>query len=119
MSRAIFHELTKYWEQLDEARVTHMAHPTWERRLFYSSMVSRYSHTVFHNLALGRGPLRAIIFRDAGVDALRLCRHGCVVDETLEHVCLQCPHVAGRRRAIDLALSDLEAFVPMLHACYS
>ena len=56
---------------------------------------------------MGRGPLRAIIFRDAGVDALRLCRHGCVADETLEHVCLQCPHVAGRRRAIDLALSDL------------
>ena len=56
-------------------------------------MLSRYVHCVYHNLALGLGPLRAIMFRDANDADLRQCRHGCEAEETLEHVLCDCRYV--------------------------
>ena len=50
---------------------------------------------------MGRGPLRAVIFRDHDDSSLRCCRHGCAAEETAEHVLLHCPRVQGRR--MDLA----------------
>ena len=58
LSDAIFSELSEYWNGLDTARTTHEVHPFWERRSLFSVMHSRYSHAIYHNLALGLGPLR-------------------------------------------------------------
>ena len=96
-------DLTSYWKKL-EARVTHMVHSEWQALSFHASMFSRYSHTVYHNAALGRGPFRAIVHRDAEDDNLRKCRYGCCADETLEHILLECSFVEDQRRCLKKSL---------------
>ena len=43
------------------------------------------------------------------MDRLRKCRHGCGVDETLNHVLLECSYMDGRRTCL----------CESLHACDS
>ena len=68
-------------------------------------MCRRYTHCVYHNLALGRGPLKAIVHRDADDASLRCCRHGCGVEETLEHILCHCSFVAGQREGLKCVLA--------------
>ena len=84
--------------------MTHAVHEEWQPSTFHASMLSRYSHTVYHNAALGRGPFRAVIHREAENAELRKCRHGCCMDETLEHVMLECSFVDGQRQCLKDAL---------------
>ena len=93
-------------ETLQEARVTHEVHGEWRPLKFHTSMISRYSHTIYHNAALGRGPFRAIVHRDACDGQLRKCRHRCGVDETIDHVLAECCYVAGQRRCLRESLRD-------------
>ena len=92
---------------MNEARITHLVHDVWEARAFPCEFLSRYAHCVYHNLALGRGPLRAIVFRDANDADLRQCRHGCAAEETLEHVLCDCRYVEDQRCCLELELRDL------------
>ena len=103
---AMFEDLTSHWKNLDEARVTHEVHERWQALNFHGSMVTRYSHTVYHNAALGRGPFGAIIHRDADDDQLRKCRHGCGVDETMEHALLECRFVDAQRCCLHESLKS-------------
>ena len=59
-------------------------------------MLTRYSHTVWHNLALGRGPLRAVTLRDKDA-SFQMCRHGCGQIEDNKHVLLHCTRTAELR----------------------
>ena len=108
LSDAIFRELTIYWRQLDEAKLTRSIHDQWSAGAMPSAMFTRYTHCVYHNLALGRGPLRAVIFRDHDDSHLRCCRHGCDAEETAEHVLLHCPFVRGRRMDLAGQLQDMK-----------
>ena len=75
VKRAMFLELNEYWQSLSEARVTRSIHPKWKERRLPSFMAKRYTHTVMHRLALGRGPLRAVIHRRHDA-SLQRCRYG-------------------------------------------
>ena len=86
--------------------MTHGVHSEWRDSNFHASMVTRYSHTVYHNAALGRGPFGAIVHRNALDDRLRKCRHGCGVDETLEHVLLESSFVDADRNCLCGSLQD-------------
>jgi len=92
----MFLELDAYWQTLSEARVTKSIHPNWEERRLPSFMSTRYCHTVMHRLALGRGPLRAVIHRKHD-EALQMCRYGCNVKETAVHVVMGCIHTQCQR----------------------
>ena len=53
-------------------------------------MVTRYVRSLFHGEAFGNGILRAQRYEhEKGCD--RLCRRGCGVEETLDHVLFDCP----------------------------
>ena len=104
MRLAMFRDLNAYWERLQEARVTHLVHPVWTERKLSADMKMRYTHTVLHNLALGRGPLRAVVNRGGNCG----CRHGCDESECLEHFIFRCDKVRNERQ---LVKSVLEADV--------
>ena len=56
-------------------------------------------HSVFHNLSLGRGPLRSIVkYRDNNLPTC--CRHGCSDTEDLKHVLFSCHHVHDQRKQV-------------------
>ena len=76
LSNAIFCDLSLFWSNFQAARVTRSIHENWCRRTLHSSFVTRYAHTVYHNLALGRGPIRAITQRDM-INDLNTYRYGC------------------------------------------
>ena len=106
LKSVMFADLTKYWKNLNEARVTHEVHGNWRALKLHASMVTRYSHTVYHNAALGRGPFRAIVHRDAVDGQLRKCRDECGVDETIDHVLLECRCVTVRRNCLRGSLRE-------------
>ena len=62
-------------------------------------MGRRYAHTVMHRMALGRGPLRAVIHR-RGEAKLQQCRYGCEAKEDAFHVVMSCKKTKGRREII-------------------
>ena len=93
----MYNDLSNFWIEFKEARVLHEIQPTWEGGRLHDCMYRRYTHTVYHNLALGRGPIRAVIHRNNFEPNSRLCRHGCLAEETLEHVLLHCTYVAKQR----------------------
>ena len=97
--KAMFMELDGYWQSLSEARVTRSIHPHWEERRLSSFMKSRYYHTVMHRMALGRGPLRAVIHRKHD-EALQRCRYGCNAKESAEHVVMGCNMTQNERNNI-------------------
>ena len=83
--------------------MTRNIHEKWSSRKFHSSMVTRYAHSVYHNLALGRGPIRAITKRHLSEDQ-KHCRHGCGCVEDLQHLLLDCKAVRSQRKAVDKVL---------------
>ena len=99
VKRAMFLELNAYWEGLSEARVTREIHPRWEERKLPAIMGRRYTHTVMHRMALGRGPLRAVIHR-RGEAELQRCRYGCQAKEDTYHVVMECTKTKGKREII-------------------
>ena len=101
LKKAMFQDLTNFWSEIPQARLLHKIHPTWSGGRLHSSMYRRYTHTVYHNLALGRGPIRAVIHRNSFDAECRQCRHGCREEETVEHVILRCQHVDCIRRKIE------------------
>ena len=52
-----------------------------------------------HRMALGRGPLRAVIHR-RGEAKLQKCRYGCDAKEDAFHVVMNCKKTKGRREII-------------------
>ena len=99
VKRAIFMELDEYWKGLSEARLTREIHPRWEERKLPAIMGRRYTHTVMHRMALGRGPLRAVIHRRREAK-LQRCRYGCEAKEDAFHVVMSCKKTKGRRQVI-------------------
>ena len=98
--------------------MTRSIHENWCRRTLHSSFVTRYAHTVYHNLALGRGPIRAITQRDMTND-LKTCRHGCGCVEDLNHLLMECKKVQSQRKAAEevLKTKGLKLCVKTLLSC--
>ena len=99
LRKAMFFELNEYWNSLNEARVTKEIHPVWKERRLPSFMRKRYTHTVMHRLALGRGPLRKVIHRKHH-EKLQKCRYGCDAKEDIYHVVLKCKKTEGLRNIL-------------------
>ena len=99
VKRAMFLELNDYWQGLSEARITRSIHPIWEERRLPSFMAKRYTHTVMHRLALGRGPLRAVVHRRRD-EKLQMCRFGCDKKENAFHMIMGCHKTKAKRELI-------------------
>ena len=95
----MFLELDRYWQELSEARITRSIHEKWEERRLPSFMRDRYTHTVMHRVALGRGPLRAVIHRRHD-EKLQYCRYGCDAKEDAMHVVMHCTATKRNRETI-------------------
>ena len=103
----MFLELDHYWQGLSEARITKSIHEKWEERRLPSFMRNRYTHTVMHRLALGRGPLRAVIHRRHD-ENLKYCRYGCDAKEDAEHVVMNCERTKRKRNLIKHKCSKMK-----------
>ena len=79
--------------------MTREIHPRWEERKLPAIMGQRYTHTVMHRMALGRGPLRAVIHRRVEAE-LQRCRYGCEAKEDTHHVVMECTKTKGKREII-------------------
>ena len=106
---AMFLELNEYWQGLSESRTLRQIHPEWEEQRLSSVMLTRYTHCLMHNLALGRGPLRCVIHRKK--PELQLCRHGCGEKEDLHHVLFKCKKLnyfrKGWRKQCEIIEKDM------------
>ena len=103
----MFLELNEYWQELSEARVTKSIHPVWKQRRLSSFMNTRYTHTMLHRLALGRGPLRGIVHRRHD-ETLQKCRYGCDEIENAEHVVMYCKRTKGKREIIKKRCAEMK-----------
>ena len=93
---AMFAELTSLWNASDHAKFTRLIHPEWSKRQLPSTMHSKCTHSWYHSVALGRGPFRDRMKEMRKRDC-NLCRYGCNVVESPEHVLLYCRHVEKAR----------------------
>jgi hypothetical protein len=105
IEEAIFAELSDYWGALDIARVTHLIHPTWKKREVIGCD-NRHVTTIFHNLSLGKGPLRALRRRENDADGAKQCRWGCGVEEDLDHFLFDCGHLDEQRAQLKSKLRE-------------
>ena len=96
---AMFAELTSLWEASDHAKFTRVIHPVWSKRQLPSLMHSKCTHSWYHNVALGRGPFRDRL-KVMGKRDCDMCRYGCNVTESPEHVLLHCRHVEKSRKVL-------------------
>ena len=69
-------------------------------------MRNRYTHTVMHRLALGRGLLRAVIHRRHD-EKLKYCRYGCDAKEDAVHVVMHCTRTKRKRDLIQHKCSKM------------
>ena len=83
----------------DHAKFTHVIHPVWSKRQLPSLMHSKCTHSWYHNVALGRGPFRDRL-KVMGKRDCDMCRYGCNVTESPEHVLLHCRHVEKSRKVL-------------------
>jgi hypothetical protein len=105
IEEAIFAELSDYWGALNIARVTHLVHPTWQKREVIGCE-NRHVTTIYHNLSLGKGPLRALLHRENDADEARKCRWGCGAEENLEHFLRNCRHIDEQRARLKCKLRE-------------
>ena len=96
---AMFAELTSLWKASDHAKFTRLIHPVWSKRQLPSLMHSKCTHSWYHSVALGRGPFRDRL-KVMGKRDCNLCRYGCNVVESPDHVFLHCRHVQKSRKAL-------------------
>ena len=96
---AMFAELTSLWKASDHAKFTRVIHPVWSKRQLPSLMHSKCTHSWYHSVALGRGPFRDRL-KVMGKRDCDMCRYGCNVTESPEHVLLHCRHVEKSRKVL-------------------
>ena len=96
---AMFAELTSIWKISEHAKFTRAIHPEWTKRHLPSHVHSKCTHSWYHRVALGRGPFRERL-RVIDKRVCDLCRYGCGVCESSEHVLMHCTHVNRARNAL-------------------
>ena len=96
---AMFAELTSLWKASDHAKFTRVIHPEWSKRQLPSLMHSKCTHSWYHSVALGRGPFRDRL-KVMGKRDCNLCRYGCNVIESPDHVLLHCRQVEKSRKVL-------------------
>ena len=106
IKKLLYAELTEKWNADGKKRCTHVAYPKWKQVKLSRFMYSRYTTRLFNRLICNRGPLR---IRKHATEHCQssLCRHGCGVDEDLEHVILRCPTYEIHRKAVKKRCHDI------------
>ena len=92
---ALFTDLTLYWKGSKGARDSHLIHDTWCNRIIGMNMSNRESVCLYHEVACGSSMLRDTLRRKGLGDGL--CRHGCGIDETMDHVFHECSAYSSLR----------------------
>ena len=96
LRKAMFAELTEYWENATVGRFTYSLHPVWSNRKLPLSMHSKLSHSWYHSIALGMGPFNDRM-KKIRVRGDSLCRYGCNEYEDAYHVFMKCEAVKSSR----------------------
>jgi len=99
LRKAMFAELTEYWENATTGRFTYSLHPMWTNRKLPLSMHSKLSHSWYHSIALGMGPFNDRM-KKIRVRGNSLCRYGCNENEDANHVFMKCDAVKSSRLKI-------------------
>ena len=85
--------------------MTRCIHPDWSSGIDMG-MVSRLGRSLVHGEACGNGVLVGDGYR-GGCESDELCRWGCGVSETLDHVVFTCPGYSRHRSGIVRACEGL------------
>ena len=71
----------------------------WNSTKISGVMLSKFSTSLYHQLAVGRCPLRGRKY-DLGLEASGTCRFGCLDKETPEHILLKCKFLKKQQKEI-------------------
>ena len=86
---ALFLDLTRCWKVYPGSACARELHPVWGKTAISLEMMSRYGASLLHGAVCGYSMLRGHLF-SIGQCPTELCRYGCNVQESLEHVLLEC-----------------------------
>ena len=89
--KAMFAELTSYWNSMSLSILTRRIHPIWEERVLNRSMKCKLANSYYHRYALNRGPSNELLFNWQKCDS-PLCRSGCGIVENIDHIFIDCCH---------------------------
>ena len=102
----MFKDLSEDWSKSTKAAITHLIHPCWRPRKLPTSMHCRFSHVMYHCLAVNRAPFRRWLYKIGRYDS-EFCRFGCLCEEDADHVLFQCPQIDSERRIVrDICLKN-------------
>ena len=96
LREALFQEVNRGWKNYEGAAMTRHIHPDWMAGVDMG-MRSRIGRSLVHGEACGNGLLVGNGYRGGG-SGQELCRKGCGVAETLDHIVFSC-HGYSRQRA--------------------
>ena len=98
LREALFRDVNRCWRSYEGAVLTRSIHPDWSSGIDMG-MRSRYGRSLVHGEVCGNGLLERGGFR--GICAgHELCRRGCGVMETLDHVVFSCHGYSRQRSSI-------------------
>ena len=95
LKEAMYTDLTKCWREYRGARVTRDLYNTWNSKNAELGMNTRLGRSLVNGAVCGYSILRTNRLSNRG--GSDLCRGGCRVSETLEHVLLECPCYSKQR----------------------
>ena len=89
LRKAMFSDLTRVWLSNDKGKIAHRLHQKWQIRDLNLNGNSRLGSSLLHGAACDYSILQEFQF-SIGKCKSNLCRCGCGVNESLEHVLLVC-----------------------------
>ena len=88
IKKAMFCDLTRYWQGFEGTKDTHLVHASWEERQIGMKMKGRHSASMYHGVACGNG-IVGVTSKRRGLSE-ELCRFGCKTCETMNHILTEC-----------------------------
>jgi hypothetical protein len=105
--RAMTYELAEMWYLDGMSFFTKRIYPMWNLAKLNGMMLSKFTTSLYHQLAVGRCPLRGRRF-DLGYEDHDTCRFGCASRETPEHIFIKCKFLQQSQIDIREACNDID-----------
>ena len=103
---ALYADLDRCWSVSSGAVRTHALLPEWMRREDHLRSHSRFGSSLLNGVLCGSSELRVDLSKACRVSSC-LCRRGCGVQETVEHVLLDCGFYSELRERLMLRCREL------------
>ena len=86
---AFYSEVNNFWQNFQCPPDIKIIHPSWKFSRFNKFCHSRYTCSIFHSCALGRGKLYGFLYKCGSAPSPN-CRLGCPDHEDIAHVFIKC-----------------------------